>query len=222
MECGCVLIRDGARLEGTFAIHPDYLDSDAAHGAGEVNFADRGLQLSRGFRALKVWVTVHTFGLAAFRASIQRNLELAQYAEALVRSHADLTLMAPATLGIVCFRREWPGCGEAETERRRTAPAADLERGRAAPRSTTLLAGRYDVFIDARLIRTRGPGDHFGELAARDWGGGYGYARLATIRCAEPGRLLRLTSEDFQWLIDTEPAIKAKLATTLAERLQQR
>jgi aromatic-L-amino-acid/L-tryptophan decarboxylase len=39
MECGCVLIRDGARLEQTFAIHPDYLDGDAAQGAGEVNFA---------------------------------------------------------------------------------------------------------------------------------------------------------------------------------------
>ena len=142
MECGCVLIRDGARLERTFAIHPDYLDGDAAQGAGEVNFADRGLQLSRGFRALKVWVTVQTFGLAAFRACIQRNLELAEYAEALVRSHAELTLMAPATLGIVCFRREWPGCDEAETERRGTALAEELERGGTALVSTTRLAGR--------------------------------------------------------------------------------
>jgi CRP-like cAMP-binding protein len=85
-----------------------------------------------------------------------------------------------------------------------------------------VLSGRYDAFIDARLIRTMGPGDHFGELAARDWGGGYGYARLATVRCAEPGRLLKLTSEDFQWLIDTEPTIKARLAATLAQRLRQR
>ena len=85
-----------------------------------------------------------------------------------------------------------------------------------------VLSGRYDVFIDSRLIRTMGPGDHFGELAARDWGGGYGYTRLATVRCAEPGRLLKLTSEDFQWLMDTEPTIKAKIAATLAERLQQR
>jgi aromatic-L-amino-acid/L-tryptophan decarboxylase len=327
MECGCVLIRDGARLQRAFAIHPDYLDSDAAQGAGEVNLADRGLQLSRGFRALKIWVTVQTFGLAAFRACIQRNLELAEYAQALIRGHAELTLMAPATLGIVCFRRDWPGCDEAETERRGTALADELERGGTALVSTTRLAGRhairlcilnptsserhirrviehfagapvpparlpggtahadaradviagpgddvlrtvpllsgvpdstihavhargvwfdvaageevirrwdadrffyivlagcYDVFIDARLIRTMGPGDHFGELAARDWGGGYGYARLATIRCAEPGRLLRLTSEDFQWLLDTEPAIKARIAATLAERLRQR
>jgi aromatic-L-amino-acid/L-tryptophan decarboxylase len=326
MECGCVLIRDGARLERTFAIHPDYLDTDAAQGAGEVNFADRGLQLSRAFRALKIWVTVHTFGLAAFRACIQRNLELAENAEALIRSHAGLTLMAPATLGIVCFRREWPGCDEAETERRGTALAEDLERGGTALVSTTRLAGRhairlcilnptssdehvrrviehfaaasvppagshggayadsrssvmtdagndalravpllagvsgstiqgvlargvwldvaagdevirrwdadrlfyivlsgrYDVFIHARLIRTVGPGDHFGELAARDWGGGYGYARTATVRCAERGRLLRLTSEDFQWLVDTEPTVKTHLAKILAERLQQR
>jgi glutamate/tyrosine decarboxylase-like PLP-dependent enzyme len=331
MECGCVLIRDGARLEQTFAIHPDYLDGDAVQGAGEVNFADRGLQLSRGFRALKVWMTVHTFGLNAFRACIQRNLDLAEYAEGLIRGRPELTLMAPATLGIVCFRREWPGCDEAETERRGIALAEELERGGTALVSTTrlagrhairlcilnptssaehvrhviehvagapcpvparetvtaggaayadaradiladsgqdvlrdipllsgvpasarraiqargvsvdvaageevirrwdsdrffyiVLAGRYDVFIDARLIRTHGPGDHFGELAARDWGGGYGYARLATIRCAEPGQLLRLTSQDLQWLVDTQPAVKARLAATLAERLQNR
>ena len=85
-----------------------------------------------------------------------------------------------------------------------------------------VLAGRYDIFIDDRHIRTLGPGDHFGELAARDWGGGYGYARLATVRCAEPGRLLKLTSDDLQWLADTEPAVKARLATTLAERLRNR
>ncbi|HEX5291877.1 MAG TPA: aminotransferase class I/II-fold pyridoxal phosphate-dependent enzyme [Streptosporangiaceae bacterium] len=322
MECGCVLIRDGARLERTFAIHPDYLDGDATQGTGEVNFADRGLQLSRGFRALKVWMTIQTYGLGAFRACIQRNLELAEYAEALIRGHPGLTLMAPATLGIVCFRREWPGCDEAETERRGTALAADLERGGTALVSATRLAGRhairlcilnpttsaehvrrviehfadaqaqaanapaaavaapirvpgpdllgavpllsgmpastrravqargvyvdvaageevirrwdadrffyivltgrYDVFIDTGLIRSHGPGDHFGELAARDWGGGYGYARLATVRCAEPGRLLKLTTEDLAWLTDTQPAVKARIAATLAERLQNR
>ena len=86
----------------------------------------------------------------------------------------------------------------------------------------------HPLAMDAEAMRRAGyatpagPGDHFGELAARDWGGGYRYARLATARCAEPGRLLKLTSEDFQWLVDTEPAVKARLATILAERLQQR
>jgi hypothetical protein len=327
-ECGGVLVRDGARLARTFAVHPDYLDLPDT---GEVNLGDWGLQLSRGFHALKVWMSVQAFGLDAFRAAIDRDMELAAYAEELVQDQAELTLMAPATLGIVCFRREWPGCDEAETERRGIALAAALERtgdafvsttrlagrhairlcilnptsseahvqrviehfahapapptgppGAAVPpetraaviadhgrtqdpdvlrtmpllagvpdaviqavrdRGTCLdvaageqvirrwdadryfyiaLSGRYEVFIDDRPIRVLGPGEHFGELAARDWGGGYGYTRLATVRCAEAGKLLRLSSDDFQWLVATQPAARAELAKILAERLQQR
>jgi aromatic-L-amino-acid/L-tryptophan decarboxylase len=330
-ECGGVLVRDGARLARTFSVHPDYLDDTGTHGAGEVNLADWGLQLSRGFRALKVWMSVQAFGLAAFRTAVQRNLDLASYAEGLVQNQAELTLMAPTTLGIVCFRREWPGCDEAETERRGIALADALERSGTALVSTTRLAGRhairlcvlnptsseehvrrviehfaqaplppdgppgasvlpdsraaviadhggnrgadvlhtmplladvpdaviqavrdrgtcvdvdageevirrwdadrffyialsgrYEVIIDDRLIRVLGPGEHFGELAARDWGGGYGYTRLATVRCAEPGQLLRLSSDDFQWLVRTQPAVRAELAKILAERLQER
>jgi CRP-like cAMP-binding protein len=84
------------------------------------------------------------------------------------------------------------------------------------------LSGRYDVVIDDRVIRTLGPGEHFGELAARDWGGGYGYARTATVRCAQDGQLLRLGSDDFQWLVGTQPAVRAELAKILADRLRQR
>jgi hypothetical protein len=318
-------------MRAAFSLVPPYLRTDGKAGGvgGPTWFSEYGFQQTRGFRALKVWMTIQTYGLGAFRACIQRNLELAEYAEALIRDRPGLTLMAPATLGIVCFRREWPGGDEAETERRGTALAADLERGGTALVSTTrlagrhavrlcvlnpttsaehvrrviehfarapvpelpadpslasdgtcartgtvtdsgldelratpllagvpaaarrgvrargvwvdvaageevirrwdadrffyiALAGRYDVFIDTRFIRTLGPGDHFGELAARDWGGGYGYARLATVRCAEPGRLLRLTSEDLQWLAGTQPAVKARLEATLTERLQNR
>src|SRR5215470_5488394 len=144
-ECGGVLVRDGARLARTFSVHPDYLDDTGTHGAGEVNLADWGLQLSRGFRALKVWMSVQAFGLAAFRTAIQRNLDLASYAEELVRDQAALTLMAPVTLGIVCFRREWPGCDEAETERRGIALADALERSGTALVSTTRLAGRHAI-----------------------------------------------------------------------------
>ena len=144
-ECGGVLIRDGDRLARTFAIHPDYLDSSETGVTGEVNLGDWGLQLSRGFHALKVWVSVQAFGVAAFRAAIDRNMELAAYAEELVRDNAGLTLMAPATLGIVCFRREWPGCDETETERRGIALADALERSGDAFVSTTRLAGRHAI-----------------------------------------------------------------------------
>ena len=66
------------------------------------------------------------------------------------------------------------------------------------------------------------PGEHFGELAARDWGGGYGYTRLATVVCAEPGQLLRLSSDDFRGVVDTEPTAKAQIARDLADRLEER
>lgn len=145
LGCGSLLVRDRARLERTFALYPDYLATFAASDPGEVNFADRGLELSRSFRALKVWVTLQTFGVAAFRDVIQRNLDLAQFAERLIRSRPELTLMAPATLGIVCFRREWPGCDEAETERRGLELAESLERSGTAVVSSTRLHGRHAV-----------------------------------------------------------------------------
>ena len=336
MECGSVLIRDGARLERTFAIHPDYLDDNDAHGAGEVNFADRGLQLSRGFRALKVWVSVQTFGLAAFRASVQRGLELAEYAEtpgarpagadphgprgpghrllppgmARLRRGRDRAPRAgpgrrpgaerggaglehpagrpardPAVRpepdqrgsrrapGHRALRRRppprlrpgaadvtaGPGHGGAPADQRagvvaaldgdplRAVPLLSRVRGatlralraRAARLTTAageevirrwdadrsfyiIVAGQFDVLIDGRRIRTLGPGDHFGELAARDWGGGYGYTRLATVVSAGPGELLRLTSDDFRWLVDTEPTARAAIARDLADRLPER
>jgi CRP-like cAMP-binding protein len=72
------------------------------------------------------------------------------------------------------------------------------------------------------VIRTLGPGEHFGELAARDWGGGYGYARTATVRCTQDGQLLRLSNDDFQWLVGTQPAVRTELAKILADRLRER
>ena len=65
-------------------------------------------------------------------------------------------------------------------------------------------------------------GDHFGELAARDSGGGYGYTRLATVVSAGPGELLRLTGDDFRWLVDAEPTARAAIARDLADRLPER
>ena len=141
----CALVRDGAALERTFAIHPDYLDDNGTADPGEVNFADRGLSLSRGFRALKVGMSVQTYGLAAFRQAIEANLTLAKRAETLVTEQPTLTLMAPAGLGIVCFRREWPGHDEAEIEARGLDLVRQLEAGGRALVSSTRLAGRHAV-----------------------------------------------------------------------------
>src|SRR5215210_5526370 len=105
-ECGCLLVRRGRYLREAFEITPDYLKDTEVLARG-VNFADRGVQLSRMCRALKLWVSLKYFGVAAFRQAIDRCLDLAREAQARVESSDELELLVPATLGIVCFRRRF-------------------------------------------------------------------------------------------------------------------
>jgi aromatic-L-amino-acid/L-tryptophan decarboxylase len=330
-ECGCLLVRDGAALEAAFAIEPDYLH-DAGADEGEVNFSDRGLQLSRTSKALKIWLSIHTFGLDAFRDTIDTCLDLAAAAEAIIASEPELELLHPATLGIVCFRRR-----PADTDDEATLDAinAELVAGYAASGhglvSSTRLRGRYairlcvlnhttsaddvastlawfaaapvpaaaapaapthrrardpdvaavwsrppvgaeaidgialfetldhdqrarlsrvawSVVVDAgetvvrrfdaarefyvvidgelevigegeRRLRTLGAGDFFGELAALDWGAGYGYPRLATVRATTPARLLALPAEAFNEVLLAAPQVERRIRETANERL---
>jgi aromatic-L-amino-acid/L-tryptophan decarboxylase len=102
-ECGCLLAREPATLKAAFHIMPEYL-KDVAPGHEEVNFADYGEQLTRYARALKVWLSVRTYGLDALRQAIAHGIALAEYAEGLVRREPLLEVLSPAQLGIMCFR----------------------------------------------------------------------------------------------------------------------
>ena len=102
-ECGCLLVRDGRALRHGFEITSDYL-RDAEVEDGLVNFSDYGLQLSRTSRAFKLWLSLGTFGVDAFRAAIDRTLDLAQLARERIDASDVLELVAPPSLGIVCFR----------------------------------------------------------------------------------------------------------------------
>ena len=75
-----------------------------APGEERVNFADYGEQLTRQSRALKVWLGVRYFGLAALRAEMDRAMDLVLEAERLVRAAPVLEVLAPAQLGVLCFR----------------------------------------------------------------------------------------------------------------------
>ena len=102
-EVGCLLMKDGRTLEHAFVIPHDMLQ-DTIWGANHPNFSDRGLQLSRSVRALKIWMSVQTFGMAAFRRAVSNGMELAARAEEYVRASPILEMLNPASLGIVCFR----------------------------------------------------------------------------------------------------------------------
>jgi aromatic-L-amino-acid decarboxylase len=102
-ECGCVLVRDAALLKAAFQIKPDYL-RDVHRVVEEFNPCDYGVQLTRSFRALKLWLSLETFGLAAFREAIARGFELAEIAERELRARADWEILSPAQMATVCFR----------------------------------------------------------------------------------------------------------------------
>lgn len=102
-ECGCVLVRDAAHLKSAFQLMPEYM-RDVHRNTAETNLADHGIQLSRGFRALKVWLSMNTFGLAAFREAVTHGFELAEFAERELRTRRDCEILSPAEMGIVAFR----------------------------------------------------------------------------------------------------------------------
>ena len=143
-ECGCVLVREARHLRRAFEITPDYLHDAAVHDR-EVNFADLGMQLSRGFRALKVWLSVRSFGTRAFTRAIDRCLDLALAAEQRIGEDPELELLSPASLGVVCFRRRPPGLDEDrldELNARLIARYADTGDGLL---SSTRLRGQFAV-----------------------------------------------------------------------------
>jgi len=102
-EIGCVLVRDVVQLRDTFLILPEYL-KDTHQYSAEFNFTDHGLQLTRGFRALKLWMSIKVFGMAAFRAAVERGFALAEFTEARLRKMPGWEIVTPAQMGMVCFR----------------------------------------------------------------------------------------------------------------------
>ena len=102
-ECGCVLVGDAAILKSAFKIKADYL-RDVYRETEEINPCDYGIQLTRSFRALKVWLSLQTFGVAAFRQAITRGFELAELAERELRARKGCEILSPAQMATVCFR----------------------------------------------------------------------------------------------------------------------
>ena len=102
-EAGSLLVKDATTLTKALAIHHDILQ-DTVWGANHPNFSDQGLQLSRSVRALKIWMSVQIFGMAAFRRAVSKGMELAARAGEYVRASRTLELLTPVSLGVVCFR----------------------------------------------------------------------------------------------------------------------
>jgi len=154
-DAGFLLVRDAAAHKRTFTYSEAAYLRHAERGlaGGEWWPCDYGPDLSRGFRALKVWFALKTYGLDALGAVIGRACDLARSLAASIEATPELELMAPVALNIVCFG--YRGADNA-------AIAADLqEAGRVAP-STTTVAGR--TAIRAAIVNHR-----TGPATSRRW-----------------------------------------------------
>jgi aromatic-L-amino-acid/L-tryptophan decarboxylase len=148
-DAGFLLVRDGRQHRDAFAAPAAYLRRETRGLAAGVSWpCDFGPDLSRGFRALKTWFTLKTYGTEKLGAVIARTCALAQYLEARISAEPRLELMAPVQLNIVCFRYR-----ATESCKVNRDLVADLhESGIAAP-STTVLDGQ--LAIRAAIVNHR-------------------------------------------------------------------
>jgi aromatic-L-amino-acid decarboxylase len=117
-ELGCLLVKDSTVLRRAFRIeeddHADYLNDVLRHVQQDVNFMQHGVELTRSFKALKLWLSLRAFGLAEFRRAIDVGFDMAEHAERRLREDSRWEIVTPAQMGIVTFR--WRDASKNESE----------------------------------------------------------------------------------------------------------
>jgi aromatic-L-amino-acid decarboxylase len=108
VECGCVFVRDAQAMRDTWSLVPPYLRDDASLPW----FSEFGLQQTRGFCALKLWMVIQQIGAQGYRELISRDIALARSLQERIRRREDFELIAAGPLSITCFRYAPPGVGD--------------------------------------------------------------------------------------------------------------
>jgi glutamate/tyrosine decarboxylase-like PLP-dependent enzyme len=148
-DAGFILVRDGEAHKNAFTLPAAYLQrAERGLAAGSPWPCDFGPDLSRGFRALKVWFTLKVYGTEALGASISRCCALARYLEERIAATPELELIAPVELNIVCFRYRTE-----DTNRVNDAIVVALQESGVVAPSTTRIAGR--TAIRAAIVNHR-------------------------------------------------------------------
>jgi aromatic-L-amino-acid decarboxylase len=101
-DCSAHFIKDSASLIRTFEIHPEYLKTGVD--ALVKNYRDWGIQLGRGFRALKLWFVIRSYGVEGLQRIVREHIRLAELFKGWVDEHELFEIMAPMPLSLVCFR----------------------------------------------------------------------------------------------------------------------
>jgi len=155
-EIGCVLVRDEEAHRRAFSLTPDYL-AHAIRGlaSGKLWFSEYGIELSRGFKALKAWMSLKEHGIKKYGRMIQQNVDQAQYLGRLVDEDPRLERLAPVSLNIVCFRFKGVNLQDADLNALNQEILVRLhEQGIAVPSYTTL-KGNYCLRVAITNHRSR-------------------------------------------------------------------
>lgn len=155
-DAGCVLIRSGDAHRKSFQRRPDYLAaSPGGLAAGEFWPVDYGPELSRGFRALKVWAHIREHGLEKIGQSINKNCRQAAYLADRIDAHPSLERLAPVTLNICCFRANSGNSTVADLDGLNAKIVEDLQVSGIAAPSTTRIDGKLAIRVNLTNHRTR-------------------------------------------------------------------
>ena len=126
LDVGCLLVRDPAALRRAFSHSAAYIDVIADADMSEFAFWDYGPELSRRFRALKIWFAVKCHGAAAIADAVGQGLTVARHLAREIDASADFERLAPVPLSIVCFRFA-PPVLRARVEQGDRSAAAELD-----------------------------------------------------------------------------------------------
>lgn len=157
-DIACVLVREDAALVETFSAHAAYLAPEERGILARmgIHYAERGVELTRSFKALKAWMRFRALGTDTIGAHIARNVAQARHLEARVRERSpELELLAPVPLNLVNFRYAAPGLDDASLDALNRRILTELqERGIAVPSGTTI-RGRFAIRVAITNHRSR-------------------------------------------------------------------
>lgn len=154
-DVGCALVRDAAAHHGTFAVTPEYLEKQSRGLASGAWLYDYGMQTTRGFKALKIWMALKEHGIEKFGRLIDQNIAQAHYLRALIEAEPLLEPVAPVGANIVCFRFRPPSPGPAEAKMLNIEIMLRLQEEGTATLSDTTVQGEHCLRVAIANHRTR-------------------------------------------------------------------
>jgi aromatic-L-amino-acid/L-tryptophan decarboxylase len=154
-EVGCALVRDPEAHLRSFSLTQEYLEPTARGVAAAEFLYEYGIQTTRGFRALKVWMSLKEQGADKLGRIIDQNIDQAHYFADRLAERADFELVAPVTLNIVCFRYRPPGLSDEAVTALNTEIMLRLQEEGIAVLSDTTVRGVHCLRAAIANHRTR-------------------------------------------------------------------